>query len=47
MIYAANVSDSDLANGGNAMSAAVFERAKSENNRAVLVSAQVSPCYSI
>ena len=40
VIYAANVSDSDLAE-GNEMSQAVFAHAASEGNPAVLVSAQV------
>lgn len=40
VIYAANVADSDLAV-GNDMSIKVFEFAKSEGSRAVLVSAQV------
>ena len=40
VIYAANVADSDLA-AGNEMSKKVFEHAKSEGSRAVLVSAQV------
>eukprot|EP00599_Poterioochromonas_sp_BG-1_P010964 CAMPEP_0173132850 /NCGR_PEP_ID=MMETSP1105-20130129/385_1 /TAXON_ID=2985 /ORGANISM="Ochromonas sp., Strain BG-1" /LENGTH=347 /DNA_ID=CAMNT_0014044423 /DNA_START=231 /DNA_END=1270 /DNA_ORIENTATION=- len=40
VIYAANVADSDLAR-GNDMSKSVFEFAKTEGNKAVLVSAQV------
>lgn len=40
VIYAANVADSDLAR-GNDMSTSVFEFAKAEGNKAVLVSAQV------
>lgn len=40
VIYAANVADSDLAE-GNDMSKKVFEHAQSEGTRAVLVSAQV------
>lgn len=40
VIFAANVADSDLAT-GNEMSKKVFEKAKLEGSRAVLVSAQV------
>jgi ribosome-binding ATPase len=40
IIYAANVADSDLAE-GNSMSKQVFDYAAKEGNRAVLVSAQV------
>ena len=40
VIYAANVADADLAR-GNAMSKKVFDYAAAENNKAVLVSAQV------
>lgn len=40
VIYAANVGDNDLAE-GNEMSKKVFEFAKAEGSRAVLVSAQV------
>lgn len=40
VIYAANVSDADLAT-GNAMSASVLEHARSEGSKAVIVSAQV------
>ena len=40
VIYAANVSDSDLAT-GNAMSKSVKDFAENENSRFVLVSAQV------
>ena len=40
VIYAANVADSDLAT-GNEMSKKVFDFAAAENNKAVLVSAQV------
>lgn len=40
VIYAANVADSDLAT-GNEMSKKVFDHAKKDGSRAVLVSAQV------
>lgn len=41
VIYAANVSDSDLATGNN-LSKIVEEYAKKTNNKFVIVSAQVS-----